>query len=154
MSTSFTPTDRAILKRTHDLMQRLSEKVDELIEKLDAENEQLGQLQATISECLTQVEEFAGQLRSLKTSPAAGGVSGTARGPGSSAGLSFEDFVTSAKQSQPMKSALVKVALQVSYCLSADKTQLVRTLHEEYKNKSGADQTAVTAVGAAHAATC
>ena len=45
------------------------------------------------------------------------------------------------------------MALQVSYCLCADKTQLVRTLHEEYKNKSGADQTALTAVGAADAAT-
>ena len=158
MSTGFTSTDRASLKRALEFaegfgsdLKRIFSLVEDLTEKMDAGNENLEQIGRGLVECLAQVEDVGSQLTILKASSAAAGRA--APGAGSGAGLSFEEFLIAAVKSQSIKGALVKAALTQTFCLSSDKVLLARCMYAEYQKRSGADQNALTGVGAGAAAT-
>ena len=158
MSTGFTSTDRASLKRALEItdevradVKRIVSLLEELTDKNDALNENVEQIGRGLVECLAQVEDVGSQLTILKASSAAAGRA--APGAGSGAGLSFEEFLIAAVKSQSNKGALVKAALTQSFCLSSDKVLLARFMYAEYQKKSGADQDALTGVGAGAAAT-
>ena len=81
------------------------------------------------------------------------GTATASSGPGKTGSvLSFFNYVENVVASQTLKSAIVQLANEDSYCMSSDKTKLVMVLYQQYQKKAGVDKRDFTAVEAATAA--